>query len=465
MTYAAHQEAVSRALHDLIRHREPLSGGEEETALQCRHLAVASLRERLAHLGDGYAHDTAPRRFRVEAASRQPLVHLSHLIDTLPQTGPNPGAPSDLLPGPPAQSARSVVDRWRSVARGLMLGNVELTGAEAQPWTLHKEAAWYLVADIATTLEAVVVLDHQLSADGALPTTPSHLRVAQRLAAADVARVARWYGTDNTADLAAASALTEVGLHDGPRIRMLRRVEDYAPAQRTLAGFLRAERTTSEHGLPQERPGLLAARAVAMGQLRLAGAFAGWCAREAGGSLVAEQILRRVPAFQALHRSTTRLTEVEPRRSPLALTQQSEMVIQLRAIKDPRLSRASMIDLNEATHALTVTLGKALRREGMQRKNIVVLEPNGLGLPQARAITSTRNPFHAACKQLAEDPPPMPHERWAAPVEREKLRMTLDQLTVGNPTPVRRMSARVAQAPAPGRHPFRSTSRGSELQR
>ena len=77
---------------------------------------------------------------------------------------------------------------------------------------------------------------------------------------------------------------------------------------------------------------------------------------------------------------------------------------------------------------LLVSFGRSLRREGLQRKNILVLQEQGTALPRPRAITNTREPFHVACKELADDPPPAvaSEDRWVE-VQRERLRSILDR--------------------------------------
>ena len=470
MNYGAYQESVSRALNNLLRSQD--SESQQEVILQCREHALTALQERLRYLGARYETEAEGHRsvhpLGADSLTRQPLHHLAELLHSLPRTGPSAVAPSDLLPGPPAHTASTTADRWRSVARDLMLGNTELTGAVEQPWLTRNNAGWYLVGDAAATIEAIVVLDQHLSRSGALPTTSDRRVLARRLVAGDVARLARWFGTDNAPDRATRAPDGKVGLDSGPRVRMIRRASDYATAQRALAGFLHVARADHEPGPPEERPGLLAARTIAAGQIHLAEAFAHWSDRVPAGSLLGEQFRNRIPALQALHRSTTRLTEIEPRRSPLAVAQQTEMITQLRKLATPpRLSRTALLDLNEATHELTVTLGRALRKEGMQRKNILILlQPEDLGLPQPRPITSSRNPFHTACKTLADDPrPASPHESWAAPIEREKLRVTLDQFSPGTAAQLRRMPPQVPRETPQRRQPTQGTKRNRHFNR
>jgi hypothetical protein len=71
-----------------------------------------------------------------------------------------------------------------------------------------------------------------------------------------------------------------------------------------------------------------------------------------------------------------------------------------------RLSPAALHELDEATHRVAVTTGKALRVQGMWRKNILILDTTPDGPPGARPITNTSEPFHLACRRLATAPVP-----------------------------------------------------------
>jgi hypothetical protein len=452
MTYAHHQEAASRALVTLLLTDQRMHGTDGAVVLQCREHVIAALAERLDHLG-GVQHG-APRlrAVHVDSLAKQPARHLSGILTELHRNGPGPIAPSDLLPGPPLETARDPIDKWRCVARDLMLANHELTAATRQPWTHKPEAGWYVLADTATAIEALTVLDHRLGQAGLLPGTPSDRVLARRLIAGDVARMAGWYGTDNSADLATQSVNATLGLGGGPRVYIVRRVEDFAGAQRALAGFLRPHLGDVGPSSADDRPGLLAARALAVGQIRLADAFS----RRANaygdeGAVLAAEFRARIPAYRDLHRSTLRLVEVQTRRSPLILAQQSEMVIQLRSLRPERLTPAGLVELNEATHEVTVALGKALSREGMHRKNILTLESHSIELPQPRPITNSQHVFQAACTRLARDPAPAAvAASWTAPVERQRLRMALEATPTGRPRSVRHMPAATARASAPG---------------
>lgn len=71
---------------------------------------------------------------------------------------------------------------------------------------------------------------------------------------------------------------------------------------------------------------------------------------------------------------------------------------------------------------------------------------------------------HAACTRLASEPTPAPSTDWAAPIERERLRMALDGVPSGRAASVRQMPPTVARSSAPGLHHNRwGKSRGRSL--
>ena len=188
-----------------------------------------------------------------------------------------------------------------------------------------------------------------------------------------------------------------------------------------------------------ERSGVRTARIVATGQIKLAGIFSAWAEGRPGGTDIAQEFRRRIPHLHALFRSTVRLVEAVPIRSPLVEAQQSEMLIALRKLRRAAPSLDPLVDLNDATHQVTTNLGRALRREGMHRKNILVLEQAGRGLPRPQPITSSRDPFQVACRALADDPEPVVLDRWSVPIHRDELRSTLDRQPTSPPPRIRRV--------------------------
>jgi hypothetical protein len=118
------------------------------------------------------------------------------------------------------------------------------------------------------------------------------------------------------------------------------------------------------------------------------------------------------------------------------------MVHQLRRHQSPRISLASLHDPQRRQHA-TVNVGKSLRREGMQRKNILILDTEGIGFPGGRPITNAREPFYAACRDLAEEPHPDPSAEATPRSQRSQLTHVLNQRPPRRPTVVRQPQRRL----------------------
>lgn len=334
-------------------------------------------------------------------AARYPLHVLLDLVSAMPATRVDDRPPSALLVGPPVDSAVATVDLWRAAGRHLMLGNADLSHSLDQFWRAGP-GWWYLIDDLANTVEALIVLDQSLAYAGHLPRNPPQSYLEARLAAGDVARVAGWRGTDPKANLASVPTWSERRLGGGPHIHLVRSPEDFAVAQRTLSGFMRPRHRDDLVSDLDERPGLLTARTLAAGQVRLAEAFATW-AEQAGADHLAERFRGRIPKYVELHRSTLRMVELHRARAPLVVLQQSELVQQLRTHRAPHLSASGVHDLDAATHELAVNTGRTLRREGMARKNILILDTDRIGTPGARPITSLRVRFTVACRDLAAE--------------------------------------------------------------
>ena len=139
MSYAWHQEETSRALHDLIRTPRALGDDAPVVVLACRDQAINALRERLAYLGAGNEPITGQPAFTMGSLAHRPLQCLSRILTAMPRPPITIAAPpSDLLPGPAAAEAGTVADRWRCVARNLLLGTAELTRADHQPWVVQR---------------------------------------------------------------------------------------------------------------------------------------------------------------------------------------------------------------------------------------------------------------------------------------------------------------------------------------
>lgn len=394
MTYGEEQETASAALLALLEAPAPApSSGAVILALRRQvHLALL---DRLGLIGLSRHLDKPARDVRQLDTVRHPLHTLERVLRSLPTNEIAESRPSVLLT---RKTTDQAVESWRSLARHLTLANAELSGAPSETWERTSQT-WYLLGDLASTIEALAVLDERLGDAGLLTRITQNAYLHHRLNAGDVARIAGWLGTEPTPDLAYLSPIETLGAGGGPRIQLVRRTEDFVRAQRALAGFMRPRNSFDPNLAETERPGILAARTIAQGQVRLAEVFARWAER-ANESKLADGFRARIPLYAELHRSTVRLVELQPTKSPLVVAQQSEMVQRTRALAGARLSPAGLFQLERATGHLTVSVGKTLRREGMQRRHLLVRDDERLDLNGARPITNTRERFNVACRAL-----------------------------------------------------------------
>ena len=401
MTYGEHQELVSAALLALM-HLDHVPEGELDEVLQLRRQAHMAAYERLEELGLS-RHERPTRGLdRTIASARHPLPVLASILDMLPAVEPGSEPPSELLARRDGDERTVAIASWRTVARHLTLGNHDLRASADLAWR-NPKASWHLIGDLASTIDAFTLLEQETGTGQGGPMRGPGTALESRLAAGSVARVAGWRATDSSPDLAFAAPETTLGTLGGPRVHLVRQPEDFVLAQQALAGFLRPRLDDRDDIACLDRPGLLAARTVAAGQIRLAKAFASWAERD-GNPELAERFLARVPLYADLHRSTLRLIEVRRTTSPLIVAQQSEAVQQLRRHHDARLDVATMHALDTATRAVGFNTGKSLRREALTRRNILAISDEGLEPVDAREFPSSQKRFATACQALVKVP-------------------------------------------------------------
>ena len=114
MTYGAHQEEAARALNELVL-SDDLLEADTGTVLECRHHVLAAAGERLTLLA-GIWDPSRSRAPTVMTVASRPLQALGGVVESLPQSATGKVAPTDLLPGPSAESSLTSVDRWRCAA-------------------------------------------------------------------------------------------------------------------------------------------------------------------------------------------------------------------------------------------------------------------------------------------------------------------------------------------------------------
>jgi hypothetical protein len=445
MTYGEYQEVAAAAIARLLRNDAPVPEADRTLVLAARAQVVATLNERMDHLGAGRSRDEVSNRRSTHASVvLHPLHQLSRLIDDVETPAWGGAAPSDVLRSS-EEPQRGVGECWRTAARGLFLATSELTRADRQPWLSHPEAGWPLVADLADVIEGLVLLDARLGDTGVLPVIPLQRTLAHLLVASDVGRLARLRRGDLVADGASAgSGVTSYA--GGPAVVLVRSVGDFANAQRRLADLVRPVPNHLGLVAVEDRPGLRTARALAAGQAALNAAFVGW-AQDAGCDELASAFDGRVRLYRRLHAASIRVVDTVPNRSTIPLIQQAEMSTQLRTLVPPTVSLRQVADLNGASATLAVALGKALRREGRHAGRIQALTAQGEGLPVPSRISNDRHPFHVACKALADSA--QPQDVVASPPvrrARRELRVALDEATIRGQRPLRRMSPGMASA-------------------
>jgi len=393
VTYGENQEVVSAALLALIHARSD-PAAELGEILQVRRQAHMAVHERLEELG--LSRHEPPRLHLNQsiAAARHPLHVLARILDTLPPVRPGSEPPSALLARHEGDVRNPHLAHWRTAARHLTLGNHDLRASADQAWR-QPEAAWHLIGDLAITLDAFVLLEQRVATQ-----KQESQMLENRLAAGSVARMANWHATDTSADLTFAAPETTLGRLGGPRIHLVRQPEDFALAQQALAGFLRPRMADIDDAACVDRPGLLAARTVATGQIRLATAFASWAERE-GEHDLAQRFQAILPLYADLHRSTLRLSEVQRTASPLVVAQQSEAVQQLRKHHNARVDTQTMHALERATDVVAVTTGRSLRREVQTRRNIVSIAHEDIRVSAVVGTLGSCRRLLAASRALA----------------------------------------------------------------
>jgi hypothetical protein len=182
---------------------------------------------------------------------------------------------------------------------------------------------------------------------------------------------------------------------------------------------------------------------LAAGQARLSLMFAAWADSCRGVELAAAQFRDRASLYRALHAATSRLVDVIPHRSTLPQIQQSELLHQAHVLCQQQPDLAVLTHLNQASHELAVSLGKALRREAWSYQTIRIGVSEGRNTGVALPITNSGQPFHRACRALAEDPPPAPTPKPPdRAVARTRLRAALATTATTSKRTPRRMPER-----------------------
>src|SRR3954451_2574293 len=427
------------------------SGGSASPCHMGRGAAVPAagavdLAERMEHLGCLPSRGEPPRHVTVAQVVDQPLWHLAGVVDAMARPELPDVAPSDILRGP-LNADHAVVAAWRSVARELFLATADLQRADLQPWLTQGPAGWYVLGDIADTVCALLALDAKAECAGVLPTDGGGEKLTVRLLiASDVARLARMWGHDSAADRAETGPRSRLQGGLAP-VYMVRTAEDLVVALQHLSALMRPIKANADPRSAGDRPGLKTARVVAAGQARLCLEFAAWADATPEAEHLGAAFRYRASLHRDLHAVTPRLVDVIPHRSTLPLIQQSEIVMRAGALRGRNPDCASLMQLNQASHEVAVTLGQALKREVWSHRTIRIGVTEESDTPVARPITNTRHPFYRACRGLTEDPPPIPNLKFTDLTgERTRLRRALAAATTTATRTPRRMPERELRA-------------------
>lgn len=430
MSYEEHAEAAAQALYKLLtRDQWPQTADDAETVLQYRECILDSLREQLTHVGaDGGFVATGSVRVRDVSSNSVNLLH-QFVTQSMRMPGMDRIAPSELLTAPP--HANPDVDLWREAASRLHNSCVDLGGARLQPWRTDPGGAWYLVGDIATSVEALTVLDDRATAAGILERDPrpQSARLAvneRRMIISHVASLASWRATSMSPDLAEAS---DQGAPTGDPLFTVNEPADLAPAQRNLAWLMRYDRSDRPGHTGMPVMDVSTARAVAVGQGRLTSQFAVAAALNADTGPLKDEFRRRQLLLADIQSRLAPLTDVAPIVNRRAMFQQQEISQGMRRFADHSYSPAQLLDLAQATHQVTTGFAKALRYE-MNRpsSNLRLATSDG-----PKKVDRKRHPLAQATTSLARLPAPdQPVARWSGPRMRATLRGSLDRTPTGN---------------------------------
>ena len=478
-TFGDHQEDTAAALNQLLRTLEqpaatPTQPGDVEQLLACRHALLDGINERLLHLtsaGHRLGRTVlSPMPLKREHITERPAAVLEYLAATLPRRPPSgPHIPSAERMSPVEAlgrpSSHPTVEHWRHVAVGVLVGNQILDQAAEQPWLNEPGAGWYVLGDLAAILEAVTVLDAAYDELGLLaahrrpaatldngPATVVIDRRAwtleeRRMAAAQVARMAGWYATTSTADLAVLGSS-----HTNGPVRLVAQPADLIAGQRQLAHHLRHRRAHNAFATPHSSMDTATLRAVTRSQIELLDQLQAYATRTPrSGPLAAG--FGRYHDMLADVRDHSRTVFDAHKRPPnsRALWQQQEISNAARRLgPDLHLNARQLTELLSATHDVVHTLAAATRHEITLGATTMRTADRGLS-DQRRPHTrlSHKHPLYVALNAIIAAAAPLPAAHPATfPERRRTLAATLDATpTARPPSPYRLGSLNATRGP------------------
>ncbi|KRF07320.1 hypothetical protein ASG88_00180 [Nocardioides sp. Soil777] len=444
-TYGDHQEAAAAALNRLItREAMPLTAVDVHDSLACRDIVVGALRQRLYALRVEGRHPMTLPPARVGAArlpdvARNLTTWLDRIVAELPTLPPaQRRAPTDVLnPRTGGEAARL----WREAAVELLTGSHALDAAPERPWLRDPGGGWYLVHDVAVTLEAVLILDSRLDEVGLLNThhrPPSTLDLDQRrLLASQCARVATWYATSDTPDR--ASPATRPKPRVSSPVYTVHEAGDLAAAQRQLARYLRPLHGSDAFYDAEPEIDTHTVRMVVTSQHALTERFEHLSRQTPGAEALAAHFAQRREILGDIHSHLRRLVDLEPQgRNTGACWQQVELSTAvarlLRTTPTLTLSTAQWQDLATATHEVTQNLATTMRRELLRDTSNLRMEDATRQVGRTRV--HRRHPLERSLTDLVNLPTPSaPIATYISPRQRAALSTTLAVTPTGHRAP------------------------------
>lgn len=369
-TYGEHAEASAQALNALVSLGSvPDSAAGRQRTLWCREALLDALQERLTALGarpegePALLDPTGPAR-AITVSLREPAEAVNTIALALPRL-PREDAPSptDYLGG---RAPDPITETWRYAAVEALAASHALTSSPHQEWRLDDRAGWWLMKDIATSLEAVLVLDQRFQQTELLQThgSPPHAPPIDRarLLLSHAARTATLLATDPSPDdLVAQPRRPDSGFPGPTAVAMVNSPADLAHAQTRVTALLRGSNLRAPHITADE------IRLVCSSQLFLCRAFAQIAASSPRCEPLVEVFTSRAEALEALVPQVSYLINRvrEPQNRTLHL-QQSELTTAVKRMQrrePPRMSPSEVVELARTTHHAVAMFQKRLHRE------------------------------------------------------------------------------------------------------
>ena len=464
-TYGEHAENAAQALNALIRD-DVLPADEQavDQLLHCREAVIEALRQRLYDVGQDSWY---PPPDHLPVQTPKPMLagldeKLASLVDNIAFALPTlpldeRRAHADYLT--PA-SADPTVESWRAAAIELLSASHALSAAEDQPWRTDPGAGWWVMRDVAVSLEAVLVLDSRLEEVGLLA---EHQRPEfsmgldeKRMVLSQAARVATWHATSASPE-DASPRLRQVGRSTVVEpVSLVSTPSDLAAAQQRLARFLRPMLASDSFYADEPEITADSARQVTASQLYLCRAFAAAASQSSKTSMFAAFFNERAEVLEALQPQISHLADVRADQEPnmRRFWQQSELTTAVARMEDHgvaiRLKPAQVVELAKATHEVTHNLGKALRRELLRsNSNLVDAHPRHRDGP---VRVGRRSRLEATLTDLVNMPAASePAARFSNPLQRAALQQTLNLTPTTSPRlPTPFPAARSTTYGAPG---------------